>query len=125
MKTIKIGNIEALCLTKAQVDKLPFNINKMSNIFAPNLLTNNSRYSKYINEHTMGALDNWASHEKINVFFTPLQDDLFNDLSVNMYKNGKKSGFIMDLPKTEMRTSVTDFLRELYINIVESSKNIK
>ena len=125
MKTMKIGHLKCLAFNQQQIDKMPFNINKMNRIYAPNTLTQNKNYNKYINENTMGALNNWADHENINIYFKPLQQDLFNDLAVHTYKDTKKASFVINLPKEEKRSNIADFLKELYTKVADASKNMQ
>ena len=125
MNILKFGNLNIRCFSQSQIDRLPYAMNNLLRINVPNTLVYNEKYGKYINERTMGTLNNWAEHEKINIYFTPLENDLFDDLKVMMFKNNYNTGFTMSLPKEEKRSNVADFLKELYTKAVEHKNKMK
>lgn len=70
----------------------------------------NDRLSKYINDGTMGAFDNYAKHEGINVYIKQLDNDLFDDLQISIIKKSTKKEFPINIKEKK----VPDFLKELY-----------
>lgn len=76
----------------------------------------------------MGALDNYSQHENISVYITPLENDMFNDISVSVFKEGKKDmHFPMNVAKTQEEIPV--FFRDQYNKVhkltqIQSAPNI-
>ena len=69
----------------------------------------------------MGALDNYAAHENMNIYITPLENDLFDDLAVSVYKKNcditEELKFPVKLP--EGKKAVAEFLTGIYTKIDE------
>lgn len=127
-KVVKVGKCNVLCWSQKEIDRWPnIALGRKCNVFTNNLLKKNPRLNQFINNETMGALDNYAEHEKIRIYITPLENDVFNDLKVSVYKND--SGSIhFPISTKESREGVTEFFRELYNNIhkaIHPSEEIK
>lgn len=82
-------------------------------------LMNDKRLSQYVNEHTMGALDNYAMHEKMKIYIKPLECDLFHSLAVKVVSCSKNNPTSFSFPvKLENgKEGVSKFLKELYTTI--------
>ena len=66
-----------------------------------NILKKNPSLNQFFNDETMGALDNYAVHEDLNIYITPLENDMFNDVSVSVYNNRQRQViFPMNIVKT-------------------------
>lgn len=113
----KIGNVNLMCWTPSEADRLPnIPLGKHYRINTNNVLLKDSRLNKYINDRTMGALDNYAHHEGLNIYITPLENDLFHDVAVSAYKDHETvSKFPVKI--NDGRHALRDFLKELYENI--------
>ncbi len=86
-KIVKLGKNNVMCWSQKEIDRLPnVPLGKNGLINVNNNLKNDKRLSEFVNDHTMGALDNYAKHENMQVYITPLENDLFDDLSVSVYK---------------------------------------
>lgn len=131
MKVVKIGKCMVDCLTEAEAKRIPnVHLGQNCRIKVPEILQENKKLSRYINNETMGALDNYAKHENLNVFITPLENDLFDDISVGVYsgygsENNISSRFAMKIQ--EGKDGFHDFMKDLYTrvaNLVNESKSI-
>lgn len=77
-----------------------------------------NRLNKYINDKTMGALDNYAHREGMKIYITPLENDLFHDVAVSVYKDNNHNTITKFPVKiNDSPHALGDFLKELYNNI--------
>lgn len=116
-KVVKIGKCNVLCWTPSESARWPnVSLGKNCRIRTNNLLKKDPRLNQFINEKTMGALDNYAEHENMNIYIAPLENDMFNDLVVSVFKdNNKEAYFPINVAKT--KEEVPLFFRELYSKI--------
>ena len=116
-KVVKIGQRFVECLTQAEADRLPnVGLGKYCRINTDNVLMKDNRLNKYINNHTMGALDNYAKHENMNIYITPLENDIFHDVRVSVYREHDTVAKF-PLKIIDGKHALHDFLKELYENI--------
>jgi hypothetical protein len=110
----KVRNVNIMCRTPDRLPNIP--IGKHSKINTNNILIKDKRLNKYVNDSTMGALDNYANHENMNIYITPLENDLFHDVAVSVYK---EHDTIARFPVkiNDGQHALGDFLKELYENI--------
>lgn len=113
-KIVKVGNVKFNCFTPYEADRWPnVLLGKNCRIRTNNVLKKDPRLNQFFNEETMGALDNYAEHENLNIYIKPLENDMFNDVAVSVYKDsGTKATFPMNVAKT--KDEVPEFFRELY-----------
>lgn len=119
-KVVNIGKkLNIQVWSQREIDRIPnVGLGKNSRINTNNVLLNDKRLSEFVNEKTMGALDNYAKHENANIYITPLENDLFDDLVISVYDNNKSSqvaSFPMKLQ--EGKEALPEFLRSLYTKI--------
>ncbi len=116
-KIVKLGNVNLHCFTQRVIDRFPnVHLGKNSRVITNNILKKDPRLNQFFNNETMGALDNYAAHEKMNIYITPLENDMFNDVAVSVYKNSKEMiRFPYDIAKS--KEEVPQFLRDLYNKI--------
>ena len=112
-------------MPKIDFKNLPYPIEKNYNIFAPATLEKNTKLNKFINKDTVGALNNYAEHENVRIFFKPLENDLFDDIGVSVFKNMNNKGFAMKVPENDKHGNFGDFMRELYTNVANTVKDLK
>lgn len=111
----KVGNVNLM--TQAEVDRLPnVSLGRHCRVNTNNILTKDNRLNKYINDKTMGALDNYAHREGMKIYITPLENDLFHDVGVSVYK---EHNTVAQFPVkiNDSPHALGDFLKELYNNI--------
>lgn len=121
-KILKFNNSYLKSFTKAEADRVPnYEIGKHYNIVTNRLLLKDERLSQYVNNGTMGALDNFAQQEKLRIYITPLENDLFDDLSISVMPKGhnRNKGFCFAMKIPECRHSLGDFLTDLHKRIIE------
>lgn len=130
MKTVQIGKCKVACFSLAETKRIPNRpLGRNGRISVPEILQEDKRLSQYINNETMGALDNYAKHENLNLYISPLENDLFDDLSVSVYNGYDSSRQIstqFPMKISEGKNSFHDFMRDLYTrvgNIVNDSKS--
>ncbi len=134
MKYIPIGPVRIASFSKEEAQRIPnLILGRCTRINVPQTLLANEKISKYVNENTMGALNNYAKHEKLNIYISPLENDLFDDMKVSVFSDYHlsqtkriNSQFPIKIP--EGNGSFRDFIRTLYKNvadIVNNSKNSK
>lgn len=113
-KIVKIGQKFVECLTPSEADRLPnIGLGKHCRINTNNILKKDERLNKYINDNTMSALDNYAKHENLNIYITPLENDIFHDVGVSVYKeHDTVAKFPIKI--NEGKNGLHDFLKELY-----------
>lgn len=116
-KIMKVKNVNVMCWTQAEVDRIPnVGLGKNCRVMTNNILINNKKLSKFINNNTMGALDNYANQEGLSIYITPLENDLFHDVAVSVYKeHNTLTKFAMKID--ESRAGFHDFIKELYEKI--------
>lgn len=124
-RILKINNVNLPCFTPQEADRIPnIMLGKNCRIHTNMLLKCEPKYSKLINDNTMGALDNYAEHEKMDIYITPLENDMFNDLKVSVFKKGHKdSVFPINIPQNPKE--IPEFFKELYTKIHESMHTSK
>ena len=110
------------------IDKLPnVYLGKNARIITNHILQKDPRLNEFFNNETMGALDNYARHENIKIYITPLENDIFDDIAVTVFKNNKKkANFPISVAKT--KEEVPEFFRNLYKkiqNVTSSSTETK
>ena len=113
-KIVKIGQNLVECWSQAEVDKLPnVGLGRHCRINTNNILMKNNRLNKYVNNSTMGTLDNYANHENMNIYITPLENDMFHDVRVSVFK---EHNTIAEFPLkiNDSKNGLHDFLKELY-----------
>ena len=116
----KIGKANVMCWTQWETDRLPNKfLGKHCKIMTNNLLLNDKKLNKYVNESTMGALDNYANHEDLTISITPLENDIFHDLAVKAYK-GHDTVAMFPIKINEGKNALHDFLKEVYEKIAPS-----
>ena len=111
----KIGRMNVMCWT----DRLPnISLGRHCRVNTNNILTKDNRLNKYINDKTMGALDNYAHREGMKIYITPLENDLFHDVAVSVYKDNNHNTITKFPVKiNDSPHALGDFLKELYNNI--------
>ena len=116
-KIVKLGKINLHCLTSYEADRLPnVYLGKNGRISTTNVLKKDPRLNQFFNNETMGALDNYAEHENLNIYIRPLENDMFNDVAVSVYKGyDTKAYFPINVAKT--KEGVPQFFRDLYTKI--------
>lgn len=113
----KIGNVNLMCWTPSEVDRLPnVPLGRHCKINTNNILMKNERLNKFVNTKTMGVLDNYANHEGMNIYIIPYENDLFHDVAVSVYKDHDTIARF-SLKINDSRHGLRDFLKELYENI--------
>ena len=119
-KIVKIKNVNVLCFTPHETDRFPnVYLGKNCRITTNNVLKKDPRLNQFFNNETMGALDNYAQHENLNIYIKPLENDMFNDVAVSVYKNREEmTRFPLNVAKT--KEEVPQFFRELYNKIHKS-----
>ena len=116
-KIVKLGQNYIHCLTSYEAKRFPNRLlGKNGNIHTNDLLLKNPRLNQFVNNETMGALDNYAEHENMDIFITPLENDIFNDLKVSVFKKGHRD-IIFPMNIEESKEGVRKFFRELYTKI--------
>ena len=89
-------------------------------------LLNNKRLHSYVDDATMGALDNYAKYNNLEIYIKPLENDLFHDLAVSGYQKGSvNSSFKFPIKLNEGRHSFSDFITELHQKITNAVSNPK
>lgn len=84
-KIVKIGNVSLHCMTSYEADRLSnIYLGKNGRITTTNVLKKDPRLNQFFNKETMSALDNYAQHENLRIFITPLENDMFNDVAVSV-----------------------------------------
>jgi len=113
-KIAKIGNLKNHCLTSYKADRIPnIPLGPNCKIITNNVLKKDPRLNQFFNNETMSALDNYAKHENLGIYIKPLENDMFNDVAVSVFKDSEtKSTFPMNVAKT--KEEVPQFFRELY-----------
>ena len=119
-KIVKLGNVNSHCLTSYEADRLPnIYLGKNGRVTTTNVLKKDPGLNQFFNNETMGALDNYAEHEKLRIFIKPLGNDMFNDVAISVYKDhDTKAYFPMNVAKT--KEEVPQFFRDLYTKIHKS-----
>ena len=126
-RVIKLNGMNVLTWTPHEADRRPnINLGRNGRIITNNLLKKNVRLHSYVNNDTMGALDNYAEHEKLQIYITPYEDDLFHDLKVSVLKSGSNTTMEKEFPIKihEGREGVTKFFRELYTKVANAVKGM-
>lgn len=95
-------------------------LSKYGRIHTNKDVLSNDKLSKYINDKMMGALDNYANHEDMDIFISTIKPDERYDMNIKMiYKNTK--GIRMDnkfgIKSPENDKDITRFFKELYNKI--------
>ncbi len=112
-------------LSKYKIERIP-NVCLGYCISTNQILKKDVKLSSYINKNTMSALDNYAKHENLSIYITPLENDLFEDVSVSVFKkDGITSCNNFALKIEEGREGVVKFFRELYTRVAQSTKGLK
>ena len=124
-KIVKIGNLNIQCFTQKQLDRMFFPMGYNNNVWAQNKLRANQKLNKIITNDSVGALNNYAEHENLNIFLTPIENDMFDDMEVSVYKKNsfskpKLSTFAVKLE--EGKEGACNFLREIYTKVAECTK---
>ncbi len=116
-KIVKLGNVKLPCLTSYEADRLPnIYLGKNGRVTTTNVLKKDPRLNQFFNNETMSALDNYAEHENLRIFIKPLENDMFNDVAISVFKNhDPKAYFPMNVAKT--KEEVPQFFRDLYTKI--------
>lgn len=116
-RIVKIKNVNMPCFTPHEADRFPnVYLGKNCRIITNNVLKKDPRLNQFFNNETMGALDNYAHHENLNIYIKPLENDMFNDVAVSVYKNREEmTRFPLNIAKT--KEEVPEFFRELYNKI--------
>lgn len=133
MKYINVGKFKVACFSPTETKRFPNKLlgHRFGRIFTTETLQEDKKLSQYINENTMGALDNYANHEKLHIYITPLENDLFDNVSVGIYgamdmeskNHGLRANFAM---KTEEgKDGFHKFFKELYTNVVNAVNGAK
>lgn len=113
----KIGKVNLMCWTPKEADRLPnISLGRHCRVNTNNILMKDNRLNKYVNDSTMGALDNYANHEGMNIYITPLENDLFHDVAVSVYKDHDTIAKF-PLKINDGREGYRDFFKELYSKI--------
>ena len=126
-KIMKINGVNGPAWTQKEADRWPnINLGRNGRIITNNLLKKDVRLHSYVNNNTMGALDNYAEHEKLQIYITPYENDLFHDLKVSVFKDGVKAdmGKAFPIKIQEGREGVFKFFRELYTKVANAAKEM-
>jgi hypothetical protein len=117
--------LNVLTISKHAIERFP-NEPLGRNIMTNAALLKSEKLSKFVNNATMSALDNYAKHENLSIYITPLENDLFEDVSVSVFKkDGITSCNNFALKIEEGREGVVKFFRELYTRVAQSTKGLK
>lgn len=124
-KIVKLGQNYIHCLTSYEVNRFPnVVLGKNARVHTNELLRKNPSLNQFINNETMGALDNYAEHENMDIFITPLENDMFNDLKVSVIKKGHNDVlFPMNIKET--KEGVREFFRELYTKVHNATHTVE
>lgn len=128
MRYINIGKMKVACWDYAEAQRFPNRIlGRNGRIHTSPLLMEDKKLRQYVNEHTMGALDNYANHENLDVYITPLENDLFDDVKVSVFeqKFASNKEHLFTLKIEEGKEGFCNFLRSLYTNVADAVKNFK
>lgn len=82
-KCLKIGQCMINCWTKKEFDRLPLAIS--TNINCPKQLQ--KKYYGIFNPDNMSALNNYAQKENVDIYFSELEHDLFNNSAITVFKH--------------------------------------
>lgn len=108
----KIGKAFVNYFDSYETDKiLNVRYGKNGRVITNNILRMDDILSKYVNDRTMGVLDNYAQHERVNIYIKPLEQDLFDNLQVSVVKKNLNRNFSIKLNEEK---DVPTFLKELY-----------
>lgn len=122
-KTLKIGNTFVSCFTREESARIPNNhLGKNCRIHVPQTLLDNKKISKYVNNDTMGALDNYAEHENLSIYMSPLENDLFDDLKVSVFKVKSDNSKQFTMKIQETKDGFFNFMKELYTKVGDAVK---
>ena len=114
----KIGKLNVLSITPKELERIPnIPLGRYSHVTTNDVLRKDPKLQRYINKYTMGALDNYAKHENLSICITPLENDLFDDLCVDVIQNKKDSGIRFTMKIQDGKDGVRDFLKELYTKV--------
>lgn len=113
-KIAKIGNVKFHGLTSYELDRIPnIVLGKNCRIKTNYVLKKDPNLNQFFNNETMGALDNYAEHENLDIYIKPLENDMFNDVAVSVFKDSEtEARFPMNVAKT--KAEVPQFFKELY-----------
>lgn len=82
-KCLKIGKCMIHCWTKKEFDRLPLAIS--TNINCSKQLQ--KKYYGIFNPDNMSVLNNYAQKENVDIYFTELEHDLFNNSAITVFKH--------------------------------------
>lgn len=116
-KIIKLGQNYVHCFTSYEAKRLStITLGRYGKVHTNELLTETPRLNQFVNNTTMSALDNYAQHENMDIYITPLENDVFNDLRVSVFKKGQKDAYF-PMNVSETKDGARDFFKELYTKI--------
>ena len=87
---------------------------------------NITRLSKIFNKNTLSALDNYATKKNMTVYFQTLENDLFDNTSMTVFKRGEDDikTYAMNLSEGS-KDSFCDSLKLIYKNIENAYNSFK
>ena len=111
----KLGNIS---LTSYEADRIPnISLGRNCRIKTNNVLKKDPKLSQFFNNETMGALDNYAEHKNLKIYITPLENDMFNDVEISVFKNHNNKAAKFPINVAKNKEEIPTFFRELYNKI--------
>jgi len=115
---MKLGKNFAECHSAYEADRwLNVYLGRNGRIHTNNILKKDVRLHSYVNDETMGALDNYAKHEHLNIYIKPLENDMFDDLSISVFNNNNETITEFPMKIKDGRDGVREFFKELYTKI--------
>ena len=125
-KIVRLGNFNTYHFTPREIDRLPNICLGYGHVHTNGALLKDVRLHSYVNNETMGALDNYAAHENLNIYIMPLENDMFDDLAVSVYKGGKTEAVShFPIKIKDGKEGVREFFKELYTKIENVNKTVK
>ena len=85
---------------------------------------NKSRFSNIFNRENLSALDNYATKKNMSVFFQTIENDLFDNTSMTVFKRGEDDvkKYAMNL-SDKTKDNFCDSLKLIYKNIEDAYRS--
>lgn len=111
--------------TRSMVDKLYVPLGKSYNIQCRRGMLKNNRFAEIINEDNLSALSNYAKHKNANLFIDDLENDMFHDVKVYVYKNGTSDKKAFPFKFDNAKEDFTNCMRNLYKKVEKAIVDLK
>ena len=87
---------------------------------------NITHLSKIFNKNTLSALDNYATKKNMTVYFTTIENDIFDNTAMTVFKRGEcnQRVYAMNLSDNS-KDSFSDSLKLIYKNIENAYNSFK